>query len=214
MNAPENPEGHNPVIYIVSSPSGAGKSTLCRRLLDELSGLCFAVSHTTRKPRRGEVNGRDYHFVTDRVFREMISSSQFLEWAEVHGNLYGTAESEIERAGKSSKDLLCDVDYQGAMEIKKRYSRSVAVFILPPSVRELKRRLEGRGTDSAETRLLRFRNARKELEHYTQFDFLVVNDDLEKAAQCLKSIVTEGKCDNTAGSGDAGRLLREFENSE
>jgi guanylate kinase len=170
-----------PLLFIVSSPSGAGKTTLCRRLLDEFGDLRFSVSHTTRRPRATEVDGRDYHFVDDREFERMVAADLFLEWAFVHGNRYGTARAEVDVASREGKDLVFDVDFQGARQIKARHEGAVAVFVLPPSLDELLRRLRSRGTETPESLERRFEAAQVEISQHGLFDYLLVNDDLDAA---------------------------------
>ncbi|RMH00501.1 MAG: guanylate kinase [Deltaproteobacteria bacterium] len=177
------------VLLVVSSPSGAGKTTLCRRLRGEFPNLAFSVSYTTRKPRSGEVDGKDYHFVDKDTFQEMIARDEFAEYAMVHGNLYGTSVAAIERALSAGRDVLFDVDYQGGEMLRKRFGEEVVlVFILPPSIAELERRLRARGTDDEATIARRLRVAREELRHYHEYDYLVMNDDLERAYDALRAI--------------------------
>lgn len=199
-----------PLLLILSSPSGAGKTTLTHRLLQDLDGLVFSVSHTTRKPRPNEVDGQDYHFVDHEAFRGKIAAGDFAEWAEVHGNLYGTSLSEIERAREAGRRaLIFDVDYQGARQIKAKRPGAVAVFILPPSMTELKRRLESRGTESPESLARRFAKATVEIEHYPFFDYLIVNDDLQKALSELKGIIHAELCRRERVAPQAEALLHE-----
>jgi guanylate kinase len=172
---------HQPLLLIVSSPSGAGKTTLCHKLLAEFSDIRFSVSHTTREPRRGEVDGEDYHFVDDAAFDGMLEGQKFIEWAHVHGNRYGTSHDEIDSAAQEGKDLVFDVDYQGAQQIKAQYPDAVAIFVLPPSIEELRRRLWSRGTDPEEALQRRFEAALDEIAQHGLFDYLVVNDDVELA---------------------------------
>ncbi len=200
-----------PLLLILSSPSGAGKTTLTHRLLRELSNsIAFSVSHTTRSPRPNEVNGQDYHFVTEDEFRAEISAGRFAEWAEVHGNLYGTSKSEIDRAREQGTEVLIfDVDYQGARQIKASYSEAVGVFILPPSMAELRRRLEGRGTETPESVERRFAKARVEIEHYPFFDYLIENDDLQTALAKLSGVVRAELTRRTRQAERAESLLRD-----
>lgn len=178
------------LLLIVSSPSGAGKTTLTRKLLHADPSFMFSVSHTTRRPRTGEVDGQDYHFTDKRTFRKMVNDGAFAEWAEVHGNFYGTSLSELERARKDGKSVIVfDVDYQGARQIKAKLPNAVGVFILPPSMDALKERLRTRGTDSSEVIARRFEKAKLEIEHYLFFDYLIVNDQVEEAAARLHGIV-------------------------
>jgi guanylate kinase len=179
----------SPILLIVSSPSGAGKTTLCHKLLSESDDLRFSVSHTTRKPRTGEVAGEDYYFVSDDEFNQMVENELFIEWAYVHGNRYGTARAEIRAAANDAKDLIFDVDFQGARQIKEQYPSAVGVFVLPPSIEELQRRLRGRGTESSESLERRFKAALEEIAHHDIFDYLIVNDDLDVAFSYLKAVL-------------------------
>ncbi len=197
------------ILLIISSPSGAGKTTLTHRLLQEFPELRFSVSHTTRQPRANEVDGQDYHFVSETAFREVLDQDGFAEWAEVHGNLYGTSVAEIERARANGKaGLLFDVDYQGARQIKEKFPHATGVFILPPSMDELRRRLDGRGSDDQATRDRRFKKAREEIEHYPFFDYMIVNDDLQQALAELRGIVLAEGCRQWRVAAKAERLLK------
>lgn len=179
------------ILLILSSPSGAGKTTLTRLLLERLPELKFSVSHTTRPPRKGEVDGRDYRFTDRAHFEKLIEQNAFLEWAEVHGNLYGTAREEVEKAQNDPNcgGLIFDIDYQGARQIRAKAPDVVGVFILPPSMEELEKRLRGRASDSEEVVQRRFAVAKREIEHYALFDYLIVNDAIEKAFDAVKGIV-------------------------
>ncbi len=177
------------LLLILCSPSGAGKSTLTRFLLEALPELTFSVSHTTRKPRPNELDGTHYHFVDKDIFRRMVDAGAFAEWAHVHDNMYGTSVSEIDRARREGKrGIVFDVDYQGARQIKAKLPEAVGVFILPPSMPELRRRLESRATDAPEVIERRYQKALVEIEHYGFFDYVIVNDDLAKAQQALLGI--------------------------
>jgi guanylate kinase len=178
------------LLLIISSPSGAGKTTLTRDLLAQCPELMFSVSHTTRRPRPNEVEGRDYHFTDLDDFRRIAAEGGFAEWAEVHGNHYGTALSEIERCQQLGKrGIVFDIDHQGARQIKARCPAAVSVFVLPPSMEALKQRLRTRAADDDNTIERRFRNAKREIEHYGLFDYVIVNDELEAAKQRLRGIV-------------------------
>ncbi len=178
------------LLLIISSPSGAGKTTLCRKLRAEFPSLTFSVSHTTRKPRPGEQDGREYHFVDRPSFERLVEAQAFAEWAEVHGNLYGTSFAEIERARASeARGIIFDIDYQGARQIRQRVPDAAAVFILPPSFSVLEQRLRNRASDDDETVRRRLAKARTEIEHYALFDYLIVNEDLERAYDQLRAIV-------------------------
>lgn len=198
----------NLILLIVSSPSGAGKTTLTHRLLQEFPELRFSVSHTTRRPRANEVDGQDYHFVDEPTFQRLIDEGSFAEWAEVHGNLYGTNITEIERAQSDGKHgVLFDVDYQGARQIKEKFPEAVGVFILPPSMKELRRRLDSRGSDDEESRRRRFQKAREEIEHYPFFDYMIVNDELQQALAELRGIVLAEGCRQWRVAAKAEALL-------
>jgi len=198
------------ILLIVSSPSGAGKTTLTRRLLQEFPGLRFSVSHTTRKPRANEVDGQDYHFVSEEAFRGVIAEDGFAEWAEVHGNLYGTSVAEIDVARAAGMSgVLFDVDYQGARQIKEKFPHAIGVFILPPSMEELRRRLEGRGSDDADSRRRRFLKAREEIGHYPFFDYMIVNDELQRALAELRGIVLAEGCREWRVAARAEALLQQ-----
>jgi guanylate kinase len=198
------------LLLIVCSPSGAGKTTLTRRLLAELPGLTFSVSHTTRRARATEVHGKDYHFIARDAFEAMVARGEFAEWAEVHGNLYGTSSAEIERARHEGKrGVVFDVDYQGARQIKTKYKDAVGVFILPPSLAELERRLRGRASEDEETIRRRFAKALVEIEHYPLLDYLIVNDDLHRAGGDLLGVVRAELCRRWRVAPVAEQLLRE-----
>lgn len=198
------------LLLILSSPSGAGKTTLTRRLLEAFPDLRFSVSHTTRKPRANEVDGKDYHFVDRVQFESLVAEESFMEWAEVHGNLYGTSLAEVERAraDASCGGVLFDIDYQGARQIRAKVPDVVGVFILPPSMDELLKRLRGRASDSEDVVKRRFDVARKEIEHYALFDYVVVNDDLSRAAEALCGIVRAERARRARVAPIAEQLLR------
>ena len=198
------------LLLIISSPSGAGKTTLTRDLLAYFSDLTFSVSHTTRKPRPAEQNGKDYHFVSREQFDQLVQQHAFVEWAEVHSNFYGTSAGEIERARvESRRGIVFDVDYQGARQIRATRPDAISVFVLPPSMDELKRRLRARASDDETTIERRFRNARAEIEHYGLFDYVLVNDDLEQTKLRLRSIVQAERSRRRRMARAAEDLLRE-----
>lgn len=177
------------ILFVVSSPSGGGKGTLIQRVLSRLSGVSYSVSHTTRKPRSGEVEGREYFFLSPDDFEQMIARDEFLEWAEVHGKLYGTSRSQVAHALSQGRDIILEVDVQGAASVRSLIPASVSIFILPPSFEVLRQRLTARGTDTAEELELRLRNAPVELKDYGSFDYVIINDDAERAAGQLASII-------------------------
>ncbi len=176
-------------LFILSAPSGAGKSTLCRALLDHFNDLQYSVSHTTRSPRKGEQAGIDYHFISPAKFEQMIARGQWAEWARVHGNYYGTSAEEIETHLAAGRDVLLDIDVQGAAQILKRYPDSISIFILPPSMDTLKTRLKKRGTDSPETIEKRLAEAENEIRQKDRYRHVIVNDQLESAIAELVAIV-------------------------
>jgi guanylate kinase len=184
-------------LFVVSAPSGAGKTTLCRELIRSVENLKQSVSFATRAIREGEIDGADYNFISPQGFRDMVLHNQFAEWAEVHGNLYGTALATLEDAAEQGVDLLLDIDCQGAAQLKESYSRGVFIFIMPPTYDILKQRLVGRGTDSPEVISKRLNNAKGEISQASAYDYLVVNDDFQTALAELKAIIVAERCRTT-----------------
>lgn len=182
------------VLFVVSAPSGAGKTTLCRELIDRFADLRQSVSFTTRQMRVGEADGVDYHFVGDATFQQMVDSQELAEWAKVHGNNYGTSLETLTSAAQQGVDLLLDIDFQGASQLKQNYRHGVFIFILPPDFPELERRLRSRGTDAEEVIVQRLVNAKREISEAGWYDYLVVNDDFATALDELSSIVTAERC--------------------
>jgi len=176
-------------LFVVAAPSGAGKSSLVRGLLALDSQVQLSVYHTTRAPRGQERNGREYHFVSTEEFQRMVAEDGFVEWAQVHGNCYGTSKKMIEERMAEGGDVLLEIDYQGALQIKKTYSNAILIFILPPSFTELRARLEGRGEDSPEVIEVRMHNAEIEVAQAVHFDFVIINELFESALFDLKSVV-------------------------
>jgi len=178
------------VLYVVSSPSGGGKGTLIRRMLDVVPDLSYSVSYTTRAPRNGEVNGREYFFVDRKEFQSMVAADAFLEWANVHGNLYGTAKNQVVSETSAGHDIVLEVDVQGAASVRKLGLDSVSIFILPPSLETLRQRLITRGADSPEELAVRLNNAPDELKQYVAFDYIIFNDEIERASTQLAAIIS------------------------
>ncbi|MCX5875824.1 MAG: guanylate kinase [Deltaproteobacteria bacterium] len=182
-------------LFVISAPSGAGKSTILKKLLAAVPNLAFSVSHTTRTPRPGESNGREYHFVDRPGFEGMRADQAFLEWAEVHGNLYGTSRVAIEAQQAKGIDVFLDIDVQGARQLRDGgHPSAIFLFIAPPSWAELERRLRGRGTDPEETVQLRLNNARREMADAHRYDYLVINDQLDEAVEILRAVVIAERC--------------------
>ena len=179
------------LLIILSSPSGAGKSTLTRRLRDWDDSLSFSVSATTRIPREGEVDGKDYHFISDSEFQRKVANGRMLEHAHVFGNFYGSPRDPVEAAINDGKDVLFDIDWQGAQQIQNSAlgQHTLSIFILPPSIEELHRRLVARGQDSDEVITKRMRKSWDEISHWAEYDYVLVNDDLEATDARLKTIV-------------------------
>jgi guanylate kinase len=197
-------------LYIVAAPSGAGKTSLTRALLERESGIALSVSYTSRPPRPNEVDGVHYHFVSRPVFEEMVKRGEFFEHAVVHGDLKGTARTAVERTLMQGKDVLLEIDWQGARQVRAQHPGTVSVFILPPSRAELERRLRARASDSEETIRRRLADARRDLEHATEFDYLVVNDDFAAALGELCAIVEGRRAGHAPPKRDHTRLLTEL----
>ncbi|MEA3467403.1 MAG: guanylate kinase [Thermodesulfobacteriota bacterium] len=177
-------------LFILSAPSGAGKTTILKKVMKQVPHLAFSVSHTTRSPRNGEENGVDYHFVSVDEFLLMQEQDLFLEWAEVHGNYYGTSRPSVLEQLKLGQDIILDIDIQGAAIIARDKSvQAVTVFVAPPSLAELENRLRGRGTDSNETIELRLKNVAKEMAAAGEYDYLVINDNLEDAVSTMQAVI-------------------------
>lgn len=176
-------------LFIVSAPSGAGKTSLVRGLLNINPHIDLSVSYTTRQPREGEVNGKDYHFVTRESFLDMAQRGEFLESAEVYGNLYGTSQSWINQENARDRDILLEIDWQGAAQVRKHIPDCTTIFILPPSLTILESRLRGRNQDSAEVIARRLAAAAEDVAHVAEFDYVIINDDLDEALRQLNAVV-------------------------
>ena len=176
-------------IFVVTAPSGAGKTTLVAALLAADQQIKLSVSYTTRAPREGEVDGKNYHFVSRETFIGMLQRSEFLESAEVYGNFYGTSQLWIQQQLDAGNDILLEIDWQGAQQVRKLFPQAIGVFILPPSLQVLEQRLRGRGTDSEESIAKRMASAREEITHVDEFDFVIVNEVMDEAIKDLISVV-------------------------
>ena len=181
-------------LFIIAAPSGCGKTSLVKALLGSSSKLSVSVSHTTRKPRKGEINGENYHFVSKERFGEMISNNDFVEHAEVFGNMYGTARSNIKEKLDANIDIILEIDWQGARQVRENMPNSISIFILPPSKNVLLQRLIDRGQDDEETISKRMKNSESEMSHYDEFEYLVINDQFDSALNDLKAIIQD--CNN------------------
>ena len=176
-------------LFIISAPSGAGKTTLCREVLKRFKDITYSISYTTRKPRNGEQDGIDYHFITKEEFKRKIKNNKWAEWAEVYGNFYGTSTEFLDACLASGKHILLDIDVQGSMQIKKRYPDSITIFIMPPSSETLRARLESRGTDSRQVIERRLEIAKKEMKKKDLYRHVIINDQLSKAVSELIKII-------------------------
>lgn len=190
---------------MVSAPSGAGKTSLCKEIIDIFPSLRHSVSYTTRSPRPGEVDGRDYFFTSKDEFQRMVDAGEFVEWAVVHGNLYGTALKTLEGYRAGGIDVILDIDWQGARQLKDRCCGGVFIFILPPSMEELRRRLDLRNSDTEENILQRLKNARVEMKESYWYDYVIVNDRFDTALEELRSIIVAERC-------RASRMIRTVPN--
>jgi len=177
------------LLFVITAPSGAGKSSLIAKLLEDEQGLALSVSYTTRAPRPGERNGREYHFVELPAFEAMLERGEFLESAEVHGHRYGTSQKVIEEVRASGRDLLLEIDWQGAAQVRRLYPESIGVFILPPSMTELERRLRKRAQDSDEVIRRRLKNTVEEMSHAAEFKYAIINNNFDDARLDLRAIV-------------------------
>ena len=200
-------------LIVISGPSGTGKNTLVKGLFRQLiepPGLVFSVSHTTRKPRAGEKHGVDYFFVSEKEFRATIAAGGFLEYAEVYGNLYGTSREAVEAQLQAGHDVLLDIDVQGAMNVKQALPGALLIFVLPPSFQALRDRLLKRGLDERETIERRLRIAREEVVCYSKYDYVIVNEDIERSLFELKSIISAARCTTDRRRERAEEIVKTF----
>ena len=182
------------VLIVISGPSGAGKGTICKALLEKHKNIYLSVSATTRKPREGEVEGVNYYFLTKETFEEKVKENGFLEYANVHGNFYGTPKVNVEKMLEEGKDVILEIDIQGALQVKENFKEGVFIFILPPSMEELKQRIIKRGSETQESLMTRFKNAYKEINYVSKYNYAVVNDKLDIAVSKVESIIAAEKC--------------------
>jgi guanylate kinase len=198
------------VLFVVTGPSGCGKSTILRHILKDIRRVKFSVSHTTRPRRPSERDGREYHFVSKAEFERLIARDRFLEWAEVHGNYYGTSKAEVVEKGRGGGDVLLDIDVQGARQVRDRRPDAVFVFVIPPRFSELQRRLRDRGEDSPAELARRLRNAKKEVREVGLFDYVIVNDRLDRAVLELEAIILSSRCRTDVRLGEIKAILASF----
>ncbi len=177
-------------LFVISGPSGVGKSTIIQRLRERIEDLGYSISHTSRRPRRNETDGVDYHFVSEKIFREMIREGAFVEWAEVYHDLYGTSSSSLLTELEADHDVVLDLDHQGAQRIKEQFSEGVLIYLLPPSLESLETRLRGRATDDEEVIRTRVERAFQDLGNCISYDYLVINDDPDQTVSKVECIVT------------------------
>jgi guanylate kinase len=182
------------LLFVVSAPSGAGKTSLCRAITDSLENLTHSISYATRAPRPGELDGRDYYFVSQERFQQMVDAGDFAEWARVHSNLYGTSRRVLDDMTAKRVDIILDIDTQGARQIKEKYATAVFIFIMPPSLEILEERLRNRKSDHEEEIKKRMRRAREEIKDFALYDYIVVNRDFDRALTELRSIVIAERC--------------------
>jgi guanylate kinase len=201
-------------VFIISAPSGSGKSTLVKHLLADVPNLMFSISHTTRKPRGAEIDGQSYHFVTRECFEGMLAGDEFLEWAQVFGNYYGTHRGILEKACVAGKDLVLDIDVQGARQLKAKIPDAVSVFILAPSRQELEHRLRTRSEDPDEVIARRLKGAAEEIRNYLAYDYVLINRDLREAEMTLSGIVRAERVRRTRNEDQIRRILDDFESHE
>ncbi len=182
------------LIVVISAPSGAGKTTLCKRLLQNSPSFTCSVSFTTRHPRKNEIEGVDYYFVSPTEFQKMIEDRKFVEWAKVHEQLYGTSANLLNKAIEAEKDVVLEVDVKGGTQIKKNYPQAVLIFLLPPSWQELEKRLKSRRTEDYERVKERIIQAKKEIEYAPYYDYLIINNDINRALDDLTAIIRAERC--------------------
>jgi guanylate kinase len=203
-----------PLVFIISAPSGSGKSTLVKRLIENDDNLTFSTSVTTREPRKGDIEGESYEFITREEFIQLRDCGKLLEWAEVFGNYYGTAREVLARAKQQQLDLILDIDVQGAAQLKERLPEAVTIFVLPPSRDELENRLQNRLSDSGEVRERRLSDAGREVLNYEQYDYILINDQLDESLEQLRGIILAERCRQHRVGSDIKAILKSFQDGD
>jgi guanylate kinase len=201
------------ILFIITSPSGGGKGTLIKEILRTVENISYSVSFTTRKRREGEIHGKDYFFVSPGEFENLVQQGDFLEYAKVHGNFYGTLHRQVKRETESGRDIILEIDVQGAENVKAKMPEAVSVFILPPSFEVLRQRLLARQTESEEDLQLRLKNAKTEVKFYKQFDYVIINEEKNKAVENLKSVITAERLRSVRQTDDVESIINSFKNS-
>ncbi len=181
-------------LFVLSGPSGVGKGTVLESLMENFKGVDYSVSTTTRPRRNGEINGDDYFFVSVEDFFQMVEENKFIEWAQVHNNYYGTPKEYVDKSLEEGKDIILEIDIQGARMVKRSYPDAIYVFLLPPSIEELENRLDKRGTEDDANKAIRLENANKELQEIEKYDYQIINDKVDETVEKLKSIIIAEKC--------------------
>jgi guanylate kinase len=201
-------------LFVISAPSGAGKTSLVHALLNINPQIDLSVSYTTRQPRAGEVDGKDYHFISREQFLSMAQRAEFLESAEVYGNLYGTSQSWITQENAKDRDILLEIDWQGAAQVRKLFPHCVSIFILPPSMEALEQRLKGRGKDDSTVIEKRLSAAREDVSHVSEFDYVIINDNLNEALRELNSVVLAARLRGSSQLARHQQLINQLQTSE
>lgn len=200
------------ILFIISSPSGGGKGTLIREVLRTVPNIGYSVSFTTRQRREGEVDGQHYHFVSHEKFENLIEQGEFLEYAKVHGNYYGTSKTQIEQETSIGRDIILEIDVQGADLVREKAPNAIGIFILPPSFEVLRERLTARQTENSDDLALRLKNSSDEVREYAKFDYVVINDEITKAVLDLQSVIYAERCRHERQNEAVGKILDTFEN--
>ncbi len=197
------------LLIVLSGPSGTGKGTICQNLCRQLMGIYYSISVTTRPPRRGEKDGVNYYFITEREFEDLKEQGGLLEWARVYGNYYGTPRYKVEQRRSEGCDVILEIDIEGAKQVRERCEDAVFLFLLPPSMKELRTRIEGRGTERPDIIKERFSTAYRELKEIRHYDYMVINDDIQEAVDIIKAVIAAEKCRVSRNEEILNRLLEE-----